>query len=68
MTQEDRTATWLRIIRGEYCEIPGLLLTRRDAQRLWHLDSVTCGALLEALEDAGFLRRTRRGAYVKTCA
>jgi hypothetical protein len=54
----------LEIVRGEYLEMPGLRLTRRQAQRLWALDSDTCDALLETLEAAGFLRRTRGGDYM----
>lgn len=54
----------LEIVRGEYLEMPGLRLTRRQAQRLWALDSDTCEALLATLQDAGFLRRTRGGDYM----
>ncbi len=53
----------LDIVRGEYREMPGLRLTRRQAQRLWALDTATCDALLDALESARFLRRTRDGEY-----
>jgi hypothetical protein len=56
---------WLHLIRAEYLEIPGLHLTRMQVQRLWGLDNVTCDALLEALVDVRFLRRTRTGAYIK---
>jgi hypothetical protein len=56
---------WLHLIHAEYSEIPGLHLTRKQVQRLWNLDDVTCDALLEALVDVRFLRRTRTGAYIK---
>lgn len=58
-------ADWLQLIRAEYLEIPGLHLTKRQVQRLWGLDSVTCEALVDALVDARFLRRTPAGAYVR---
>lgn len=58
-------AAWLQLIRGEYLEMPGLHLTPNQARRLWNLDSVTCDALLDALVDARFLRRTLQGAYVR---
>jgi hypothetical protein len=58
-------ADWLRIIRGEYVEIPGLRLTKPQAQRLWGLDPRTCGALLDTLVDGRFLRRTRTGRYAR---
>jgi hypothetical protein len=57
---------WLQLIRAEYLEIPGLHLTESQVQRLWGLDQVTSEALLSALLDVKFLRRTRQGAYVRT--
>ena len=56
---------WIQLIRAEYYEIPGLHLTRPQVQRLWNLDATMCDAVLQALEAARFLRRTRAGAYVK---
>jgi hypothetical protein len=54
----------LQVVQAEYLEIPGLHLTKPQAQRLWGLDPHTCDALLEALVSAQFLRCTHRGAYV----
>ena len=54
----------LRVVQAEYLEIPGLHLTKPQAQRLWGLDPFTCDALLDALVAAQFLRCTHRGAYV----
>jgi len=51
-------------VRGEYLEMPGLSLTERQAQRLWHLEPEACQALLKALVESGFLRGTRRG-YIR---
>ena len=51
-------------IRSEYAEMPGLRLTLMQARRLWGLDILTCSAALAALESAGFLTRTRDGAFV----
>ena len=62
---ETTVADWIHLIRAEYLEIPGLHLTRQQVQRLWGLDDVTCDALLEALIDGRFLRRTRTGAYIR---
>jgi hypothetical protein len=55
----------LHRIRGEFLEMPGLRLTARQAQRLWGLEASACEALLEALIDAGFLKRTGDGAFVR---
>lgn len=57
---------WLQLIRAEYLEIPGLCLTEPQARRLWGLDDLTADALLSALVNAGFLRRTRGGRYIRT--
>jgi hypothetical protein len=54
-------------VRGEYLEMPGLILTTREAQRLWGLDRAQCDALMRTLIDAGFLRYTGR-AYVRAGA
>ncbi len=58
-------AEWLQRIRAEYQEVPGLNLTRRQVQRFWGLDAVTADTLLDALESAKFLRRTRTDGYVR---
>ena len=56
---------WLTLIRGEYLEVPGLRLTRAEAERLWGLDAHVCAATLEALVAISFLRRTRQDEYVR---
>ena len=57
-----------QLLRAEYLEIPRLRLTQRQAQRLWGLDRTTGEALLDALVDARFLRRTRGAGYVRADA
>lgn len=52
-------------VQGEYLEMPGLSLTERQAQRLWHLEPEACRLLLKALVESGFLRQTARGGYVR---
>ncbi len=54
----------LRRARAEYLEMPGLRLTRAQAQRLWGLDPRTCEQLLKVLTEARFLAQTRDGAFV----
>jgi len=56
---------WLRIIRAEYHEFPGLDLTRSQVQRLWNLDADACDQVIQTLEAEQFLRRTPRGGYVR---
>lgn len=56
---------WYALVRSEYLEMPGLNPTLAQAERLWNLDPATARAVLTALEEARFLRRTRSGAYVR---
>jgi hypothetical protein len=48
---------WLKVIRAEYREMPGLCLTKPQIRRLWSLDTDTCDALVETLESEQFLKR-----------
>ena len=63
-TEQSIIADWLRLIQGEYIELPGLRLTKPEIQRLWGLDPHTCDALLDTLLTAKFLEETPHGAYV----
>ena len=54
---------WLRLIRAEYLEMPGLRLTKPQVQRLWKLEPHMCDALLDALVAAEFLKKTPRESY-----
>ena len=60
-----RTVEWLRVVRNEYLEVPGLNLTKPQVRRMWSLDAAQCDAILDALTDARFLKRTPAGAYVR---
>jgi len=52
-------------MRAEYLEMPGLQLTRAQAQRLWGLDADTCLQLLELLTSESFLDRRANGTYAR---
>jgi DNA-binding IclR family transcriptional regulator len=54
---------WLRLMRAEFIEMPGLRLSVAQAQRLWGLERARCEALLAALVDARFLWRDSHGCY-----
>ena len=56
----------LRRVQADYLEMPGLKLTGAQAQRLWSMDSETCGMVLDALVNGSFLVRTRDGAYIRS--
>jgi hypothetical protein len=59
-----RVTDLVGLIRAEYDEMPGLCLTRGQAQRLWLLEPEVCDHVLGAMVDAGFLRLTA-GGYVR---
>jgi hypothetical protein len=51
--------------KQEYVEMPGLVLTTRQASRLWNLDAAVCQALLSTLVHEQFLSQTHGGAYLR---
>jgi DNA-binding IclR family transcriptional regulator len=51
-------------LKSAFEEIPGTRLTPDEAARLVNLDAETCRAVLTALEDARFLRRSGSDAFV----
>lgn len=59
-----RVSDLVGLIRAEYNEMPGLCLTRAQAQRLWRIEAEVCDHVLRAMVDAGFLRLTA-GGYVR---
>jgi hypothetical protein len=64
VVEQSTIEDWLHLIRSEYLEMPGLQLTKAQAQRLWTLEPRTCDALLESLVEDDFLKKTPHGAYV----
>ena len=51
-----------RRIRGEFGEMPGLVLTQAQAQRLWTLEPRACEQVLAALVEEDFLLNPVTGA------
>ena len=60
---QTRMRDWLSIVRGEFCEMPGLQLTKPQIQRMWGVEPATCDALVDELVNQNFLKLTQRGAY-----
>ncbi len=56
---------WLRLIQSEYSEMPGLHLSKRQAQRLWNLDSRSTDVIFNALEASNFLKRVANDVYIR---
>jgi hypothetical protein len=65
VTTDVDTSDWLRLVRAEYLEMPGLSLTARQAQRLWVLDTTTCEEVLGRLVEDHFLRHTNADTFVR---
>jgi hypothetical protein len=55
----------LQRIRREYEELPGLRLTRWQAQRLWRLDPAECELVLRTLVRSTFLSESRDGTFAR---
>jgi len=56
---------WVHLIQSEFAEMPGLRLSKRQAQRLWNLDSRSTDVIFNALEAANFLRRMPNDVYIR---
>ena len=54
---------FLQRIRAEYLEMPGLLLTREQVERLCGVETTVCQTVLDALVEAKFLCVKGDGAY-----
>jgi hypothetical protein len=55
-------------VQREYDEMPGLVLTAEQAQRLWALEPRMCRTVLGRLVETGYLRRTDAGRFMKPSA
>ena len=56
---------WTRLIESEFAEMPGLHLSKRQAQRLWNLDPLITDKIFNALEASHFLRRAPNDCYIR---
>ena len=56
---------WVRLVRSEYAEMPGLHLSKRQAQRMWNLDAHSADEIFNALEASHFLRRLADDVYIR---
>jgi hypothetical protein len=56
---------WVRLVQSEYVEMPGLHLSKRQAQRLCNLDARSTDMVFDALEASNFLRRLPNDMYIR---
>lgn len=61
----EKFCDWVRLIQSEYVEMPGLHLSKRQAQRLWNLDARSTEMIFDALEASNFLRRMPNDMYIR---
>jgi len=52
-------------LKAVFGEIPGTQLSLADASRLSGVERTTCRFVLEALEDARFVARSRNGLFIR---
>ena len=62
----ERVDAALALLRAEYLETPTLLLTAGEAAELLDLTRTQAVAVLQALEDSGFLELTPAGRFVRS--
>ena len=56
---------WVRLVQSEFAEMPGLHLSKQQAQRMWSLDASSADAIFKALEASNFLRRMPNDVYIR---
>ncbi|HKY19874.1 MAG TPA: hypothetical protein VJM31_01530 [Vicinamibacterales bacterium] len=61
----ENVCDWVQLIKSEYTEMPGLHLSKRQAQRLWNLDARSTETIFDALEASNFLRRMPNDRYIR---
>ena len=65
MANAETVESVVRIVRGEYVEMPGLQLTRSQVKRFWGLDEEVCDTVLKTLTEEHFLHLTAAGRYIR---
>ena len=65
LTPSSQLSSLLDRIRMEYLEMPDLVLTGRQARRLWNLDPELCDMVMAALVREEFLRQRKDGAFLR---
>ncbi len=63
MLASERIDDGLQLLRAEYLETPDLLLTPGEVAELLELDRTAAMAIVQALEDSGFLELTPDGQF-----
>ena len=51
--------------KQDFIEMPGLMLTARQASRLWNIERTVCEEVLASLVSEAFLLRTADGTFLR---
>ena len=62
---ETSLADWIRLIRSEFDEMPGLVLTCPQIRRMWGIDCDACNRVMTHLVLSGMLVRRSDGSYAR---
>lgn len=68
MAAPPRVVDAVQRLKGIFLEMPGTQLSMADATRLSGLERPVCRIVLEALEDAQFLKRSHDGIFMRRTA
>jgi hypothetical protein len=61
----ENVCDWVGLIKAEYAEMPGLHLSKRQAQRMWNLDARSADVIFDVLEASNVLRRMPNDVYIR---
>ena len=56
---------WVRLIRAEFDEMPGLVLTCAQIRRMWGISADECVGVMSRLVAEGFVVRRLDGSYAR---
>ena len=62
---ETPVADWVRLVRAEFEEMPGLVLTCAQIRRMWGIDADACVCVMSRLLAEGFVVRRHDGSYAR---
>jgi len=62
---ETPLSDWVRLVRAEFEEMPGLVLTCSQIRRMWGLDADACVRVMSRLVAEGCVVRRLDGSFAR---
>ena len=62
---ETPIADWVRLVRAEFVEMPGLVLTYAQIRRMWGIDADACVRVMSRLVAEGVVVRRLDGSFAR---